>query len=344
MSYEKVAEVILKKYFHIKQGERLFVITDTARGFTGKVSHSVFDCANSENIDSELIRQRAIDSGPCDEKVKKVFEELKKGDCVFICLNHKLGSLYPFFEKGLRSFIRQKGARFASMTGLLSLKKEREHDLVNMLLFDTEQMRKAGNALKELLSSGNDFEIKGIDGTRISCSISNRRAWFNSGKFDKPGTGGNLPAGDVMIFPVEDSVNGKAVIDISVKIGPETVGIKKIVMKIENGVIKDISGDSDIVEKMQEDLDHFAMINERSGMKPDAIRTIAEFGIGLVPGRTIGINITDEKLLGVAHVANGNNFGRGGRNKCRGHREHLFWLEWFRIDDKKVTPKAIYNL
>ncbi len=344
MPYEKAAEIILKKYLHVGQGQRLFVITDTSRGFVGKISKNVYDYANSEKIDSEFIRQRAIDSGPCDQKVKGALEKLRKGDCLFICLNHKLGSLYPFFEKGLRLFIRQKGARFASMTGLLSLRKDREHDLLNMLTFDTEHMRKAGNALKELLSSGDKFEIKGVNGTRISCSATDRKAWFNSGKFDRPGTGGNLPAGDVVLFPIENSVNGKAVIDISVKIGPETVDVKKVVIKIENGLIEDIEGDSEVVGRIQEDLHHFSVINARSGMRPEAIKTIAEFGIGLIPGRLIGLSITDEKLLGVAHIANGNNFGRGGQNKCRGHREHLFWLEWLRIDNKKITPKAIYNL
>jgi leucyl aminopeptidase (aminopeptidase T) len=157
--------------------------------------------------------------------------------------------------------------------------------------------------------------------------------------------GGNIPGGNVDIFPVEGSISGKIVIDHSVKIEADTVVLKKpIEFVLENGEIVQINGENEIVHRLYDDLNNFSFINHRNGFDPRAIFRISGIGFGLLPLQPIGLNLMDERLLGIVSISNGNSWGKGGRNKCRGHRDHLIWLDHVKIDGEKYTVNRLGKL
>ena len=78
----------------------------------------------------------------------------------------------------------------------------------------------------------------------------------------------------------------------------------------------------------------------------DEAKVIGELGIGINPGaRITGNMLEDEKALGTAHIAFGNNadFPGGGKNNSQIHRDFLFYrpaIEVKYVDgSKKVVMK-----
>jgi len=338
--YELAAKKIIDGYLKISNNERFFIITDSNSNFPYLLSKACFEIAKSKGIETKMLVQKKIEYGPADKKTIEFLRNLRKGDCLFLCLNGKLGNLYESFKKGFRTYLRVNGVRFATMVGLENMKNE--DFVLDLINFDTNKIKSIGERLKKILDEGKEIEIFGKSGTRIKASIEKRRSWFNSGEFWEYGKGGNIPAGDITIPPIEGSVEGVVFADVSVKAGNETLGSKKpIKFVIKDGEIVDISGDDFIKNKIENDLTNFSIINSRQGFDPRAIFRICEIGFGLLPGSPIGVNFIDGKLFGIAGIANGNNYGKGGKNKCRGHRQHLFMLDKIRVDEKTLTLKDL---
>jgi leucyl aminopeptidase (aminopeptidase T) len=71
---------------------------------------------------------------------------------------------------------------------------------------------------------------------------------------------------------------------------------------------------------------------------------IGELGIGVNPGAAItGNMLEDEKALGTAHIAFGNNedFPGGGMNKSKIHRDYLFYRPTIEVTYLNETKKII---
>jgi len=310
--YSSAAERIVSGYLNVSPKERFFIITDRNTGVPYRLSKACQMYAEKQGISVQMIKQKQMSYGLADPRVISVLKTLKKNDCLFICLDGKLGTVFKTFQKGLRNHMRSRGARFGTMVGLSSLTSE--DVFLRSLSIDMESIRKIGNKLKEILDNGKELEIHGNSGTYVKASIEGRKAWFNSGDFSRPGTGGNLPAGHVTISPVEGTVEGTVNIDINTKIEAETVKARNpINFVIEKGEIVNIHGEKSVVERMYNDLNNFSFINAKHGFDSRAIFRVAEFGFGLLPEKPIGLTLLDDKVLGVCYIANGNNFGKAGK-------------------------------
>ena len=71
---------------------------------------------------------------------------------------------------------------------------------------------------------------------------------------------------------------------------------------------------------------------------------IGELGIGVNPGAVItGNMLEDEKTLGTAHLAFGNNedFPGGGKNKSSIHRDYLFYRPTIEVRYLQGTERLI---
>jgi leucyl aminopeptidase (aminopeptidase T) len=95
---------------------------------------------------------------------------------------------------------------------------------------------------------------------------------------------------------------------------------------VQNGrITKFESDDEELVKR----------ITELTDVDDDA-RVIGELGIGVNPGaRITGNMLEDEKAIGTAHIAFGNNadFPGGGNNHSQIHRDFLFY---------RPTIEAVY--
>lgn len=66
-------------------------------------------------------------------------------------------------------------------------------------------------------------------------------------------------------------------------------------------------------------------------------RNIAELGIGTNPkAKVVGVVLEDEKVMGTAHIALGDNISLGGAVKAKCHLDAVFFKPTIYVDNKKM--------
>jgi aminopeptidase len=126
----------------------------------------------------------------------------------------------------------------------------------------------------------------------------------------------NLPCGEIYCAPLETEANGVVVFNASIG----DIGLLKEELKVfinAGKITRFESKDAELVRR----------ISELTNIDYEA-KVIGELGIGINPGaRITGNMLEDEKSLGTAHIAFGNNadFPGGGKNNSQIHRDFLFY-------------------
>lgn len=165
--------------------------------------------------------------------------------------------------------------------------------------------------LKRVLDRGRMVRVTSPAGTDVEFSIKGRKAFLEDGDFSLPGTGGNLPAGEVYVSPAVASAGGTMVFDGTISLENNDVFPSTPVrVELKDGYVSTITGGlgaaglRKTIESGESEAAERGMQEERRNA-----RHIGEFGIGLNPNALlIGNMIEDEKALGTAHFAIGNNF------------------------------------
>jgi len=156
-------------------------------------------------------------------------------------------------------------------------------------------------------------EIRNPAGTNLTLSTQNRK-FFTDTKLDwKTMKWMNLPTGEVIVAPVEDSLNGKLVCDMAIG------GIGKLRKPVEvtakNGRVETV---------FSQDKDHLRRIEETFATD-DWSDIVGEFAFGINPkARFVQEFLEAEKILGTVHVAFGANIDMpGGKNPSKNHMDLL---------------------
>jgi len=198
---------------------------------------------------------------------------------------------------------------------------------------DFEEMKTRADSLIALLKDAELLHIYTVEGTDLKIGIKGRR--FIDDIYIKSGQMANLPCGEIYCAPEETSADGVVVFNASIG----DIGLLKTPIKIflERGKIEKLeSSDAELVQKVIE----LSKIDEYA-------KVIGELGIGINPGaRITGNMLEDEKAIGTAHIAFGNNedFPGGGKNRSKIHRDYLFHrptIEAYYKD--KTSRKIIHN-
>jgi aminopeptidase len=207
-------------------------------------------------------------------------------------------------------------------------------------LIDHDALRRNCEALKGMLENARYVHIKDTRGTDLKLELAGRRINFDDGiateeKHRAGDLGGNLPAGEVFIAPIETYGEGKLYCPLTIDKLTEEI-IKGATLIFRNGklILEECSAEQgeealkDTVRRMIE-LD-MKMYNQASAI------SVGELGIGLNPviDRAIGYILTDEKIGGSVHVAIGDNQGYGGVNKSN--------LHWDFVTEAKATIEVEY--
>jgi leucyl aminopeptidase (aminopeptidase T) len=186
--------------------------------------------------------------------------------------------------------------------------------LDNELSADYDKIGALTYRLAERMQDAREVSITTALGSDLQMSIEGRKVLPDAGLFHKPGTFGNLPAGECYVSPLEDSANGVLVVDKSY---PGILIKEPISLTFENGRVIEIARGDEARQLEQ-------MIAEGEAQpNGENCRTIAELGIGTnAMARLTGNVMTDEKVLGTVHVAIGNNTGTyGGVNAAPIHMD-----------------------
>ena len=217
---------------------------------------------------------------------------------------------------------REKGVR------LLSIPNINESIFLSRAMDLSEKEKADTVRASELFTIGETVRVTTRTGTDLSFKAGgwDRIAGVDNAVIDKPGTTGNLPAGEALIVPMRGTGNGVVVADTSVSGG---LGILEapIRINIKDGIVVSVEG-GDKAKALEK-------IFDNSG---ENSRNLAEFAIGLNnKAEIIGAMVMDEKLMGTAHIGIGNSECLGGDVYANSHIDALFRNPTIEIDDEYLA-------
>ena len=187
--------------------------------------------------------------------------------------------------------------------------------------------------LANMLTKGKYIQVNTRIGTNINFNVEGRHGHKDGGLITNKGDFGNLPGGEAYIAPIETSANGTVMYDGTIPHIGRLGNPIRVVFK--EGRIEKISGGRE-ADELKELL---------SGVEGSDV--IAEFGIGTNPiSKLRGNLITDEKVLGTAHIAVGDNkrIPIGGINECEIHIDGIFLEPTITIDGDIIMKDGKFLL
>jgi aminopeptidase len=176
---------------------------------------------------------------------------------------------------------------------------------------DWKALEKRTRRIAKAFKGSEAVTITTPNGTEISFSIKGRPVYEDHGILTKPGSFGNLPAGEVFLAPLEGTAEGRLVIEWA----PTRPLSSPLTFVVEKGFVKDIIGDEPLKEEL---LNRF---------KENPLNAnIAELGIGTNDRAKRPDNILEsEKILGTIHIALGDNSSFGGNVRTPFHQDFVFF-------------------
>ena len=230
---------------------------------------------------------------------------LGKTDAVCFWFMHIHDGEFARFRKPLYGRALQTGTRVA-FGGRM------DHSMLeHEMAADYGALRELTAALGARLAGSQRVRVTTPGGTDCTFDVTGREWKLDDGVLDKPGAFGNLPAGEVFVAPLATGAEGMCVIDRSIALGGEGLVDEPIRLTFRQGRIVAVEGGRSAESTR-------AAIAE-AGTGADVV---AELGIGTNErARITGSVITDEKVLGTAHVAFGDNASPsyGGDNRAAIH-------------------------
>ena len=242
---------------------------------------------------------------------KQVMDILKRPTDIYINLLRGVREEAPFRIELIKLETGERKTRLGHCPGVtmdmltegaLALTAEGHRQ---MQAFARKLMRKLDHAVK--------IEITNPGGTDISLSVEGR-SFFTDTIIDRETMKWlNLPTGEVLVAPVENSAEGELICDLAVGgIGPIETPVK---LTVRNGKVQDSSSkDSQILK------------NVRDSLKTDAhSNIIGEFAFGInMKARFTEEFLEAENLVGPIHRACGDNSDfPGGQNPSKNHLDLL---------------------
>jgi leucyl aminopeptidase (aminopeptidase T) len=177
-----------------------------------------------------------------------------------------------------------------------------------------KRMQNFASKLIQAVSQAVRIKVTNPSGTDLELSVEGRR-FFTDTKIDwEIMKWVNLPTGEVIVAPIEHSLEGRLVCDMAIGgIGPIAVPVE---IMVKHGKVREVRcEDQVLLEKVKDTL----TTDEWSDV-------VGEFALGINPkARLVKEFLEDEKILGTAHVAFGHNLDMpGGSNPSKNHMDFLF--------------------
>ncbi|UCD26276.1 MAG: aminopeptidase [Candidatus Bathyarchaeota archaeon] len=169
--------------------------------------------------------------------------------------------------------------------------------------------------LIQALSGVTEIQIRSPAGTDLTLGTE-KREFFTDTMLDwKSMKWINLPTGEVMVAPVEDSLDGKLVCDMAIG-GIGRVKTPVEVIARDGKAEKIVSKDENVLRKIRDTFE-----------TDDWSNVVGEFAFGINPrARFVDEFLEAEKILGTIHVAFGNNTDMpGGKNLSKNHIDLLIY-------------------
>ncbi len=307
MEASEAAKNALKNVLEASSNERILIICDEEKR---RVGEAFANGALSLDLWTRLVilRKQKETRTEIPDGLQKVLA--KKPD-IYINLLSGNREETPFRIKLIKTETHDHKSRLGHCPGVTT-------DMLTegALALTSEEHKIMQGQAEKLIAALEDtvtVEIRNPAGTNLTLHTHDRR-FFTDTKLDwKTMKWMNLPTGEVIVAPVEDSLNGKLVCDMAVG------GIGKLRDPVE------VTAKNGRVEKVfSRDTDHLRRIKE-TFQTDDWSDLVGEFAFGINPkARFVDEFLEAEKILGTVHVAFGANTDMpGGKNPSKNHMDLL---------------------
>lgn len=261
-----------------------------------------------------------------DRPLKEIPEELEKmlaGKTIVLNIIKAYSEEIAFRIKWIFKVEENKTIKMGHMPGIT------EEMMLRSVNVDFLKMKTTADKLISELKNAAHLHITTEEGTDILLGV--RERIFSGDIGVSGGEMCNLPCGEIYCAPIETEADGVVVFNASIG----DIGMLKHPLKVfvSKGRIVKFEGDNEDLVKR---------ITELTSVDDDAW-VIGELGLGVNPGAQItGNMLEDEKAIGTAHIAFGNNadFPGGGKNNSKIHRDYLF----YRPNIKAIFPDGTEKL
>jgi leucyl aminopeptidase (aminopeptidase T) len=315
------ASEAMEYIFNPTANDKVLILTDT----TSAAIAEAFKQASIEKgctVESYKIQ---IDERPLTE-IPEELEKLLQGKTIVLNIIKAYAEEIPFRIKWLFKIEENKLLKTGHMPGIT------EEMMLNSVNVDFGAMKATADKLIDALKNAVWIHITTDKGTDILLKVAGRKF---VGDIGVEATGMcNIPCGEIYCAPLETEANGVIVFDASIG----DLGLLKQPLKVyvsDGKITKFESNDRELEKRIAQltDVD-------------DEARVIGELGIGVNAGAHItGNMLEDEKSLGTAHIAFGNNsdFPGGGKNNSKIHRDYLFYRPTMEVQYAEGSKKLLIN-
>jgi len=175
------------------------------------------------------------------------------------------------------------------------------------------RMQGFAESLIKKFSEAVKVQITNPAGTHVSLSVEGRQFFTDTIVDRETMKWMNLPTGEVIVAPIENSLEGTLVCDMAIGgIGPVKTPVE---LEVQEGIVQKVSGeDEKVLRRVNDSLN-----------TDEWAKTVGEFAFGINPNaRFVKEFLEAEKLLGTIHIAFGNNLDMpGGKNHSENHMDFL---------------------
>ena len=307
----KGARTVVTHCLNIKPYEKVSIVTDKK---LLKIGQALYTACREINFDTVLIVMEPTGRDGA-EPPAVVAQAMKASDIVIA------PTLYSLTHTKARIEAGKAGAKVVTMADVSEFSFSK-----GGLTADYWEVKRLTEKMFSVVRHSHNVEVKSSNGTNLTFSVDKREWYKDTGIIHKPREMGNLPAGEVFVAPVENSVNGTIVFD-SFKLAEN--GLKLIV---KDGKVEKVVGNAQPLLKIFEEFG-------------DKAKQVAEFGIGSNPkSKIIGNTLEDEKVLGSVHFALGSNYSFGGKNKLAFHKDGIITKPTVMIDNKLIIKNGKWKV
>ncbi|MBN1837132.1 MAG: peptidase M17 [Spirochaetales bacterium] len=339
----RAAEVAIRECLAVRPEERVLIVTNPYSDVMA-ISEALYNAVlDAEGRPTLLVQPLKAQLDFADEAVYAAIAS--NPDVVISMSEEKLGK----DRQGIRAPYHAGGKEYDSLFHLLLYGKKSlrafwsprvtREIFARAVAIDYAELKRRCAALKPVLdraeavtvtsgpaaagaAADGDLAADGdrAAGTNLWIGLAGRQAMVDDGDFGRPGSGGNLPAGEVFISPELGTARGRICFDGSVAAADGVILPRApIEVAVEDGFVVEIRGaeEAQTLRRSLRQGEERALAMEQEGALPAGqgavyarnAYNLGELGIGLNPAAGIvGNVINDEKAYGTCHIAIGHNY------------------------------------
>ena len=309
MDPAQAAQNALECVLEAKKDERIVIFCDDTRAYIGKAFEAG---AQNLKLSTKLVileTEPQIFRTEIPPQITK-YLTTERAD-IYINLLRGLREETPFRIKLIHKETDDRKTRLAHCPGV-TIDMLTEGALA-LSVEEHRKMQEFAKALMDRLKNAAKIEISTPAGTKVSLNV-NERSFFTDTMMDWVLMKWmNLPTGEVIVAPVEDSLQGKLVCDMAIGgIGPiET----PVTLKVKGGKVDAAASENaEVLKRVQNSIHTDAMA-----------KVVGEFAFGINPKARFAQEFLEaEKIHGTVHIAFGDNTDiPGGKNNSGNHMDFM---------------------